>query len=75
VDTTSSDGLVYYTNLATRITQWDMPPEMDTFDALENLTELNVAHNRLTEIASVKLLCARVAVTWCPKLRCVAVFP
>jgi Leucine-rich repeat (LRR) protein len=53
VDTTSSEGLVYYTNLATKITQWDMPSEMDTFDALENLTELNVAHNRLTEIAPV----------------------
>lgn len=53
MDVTSSDGAIYYTNLATNITQWEMPAEMDTFDALENLTELNIAHNRLTAIASV----------------------
>lgn len=55
VDTTSSDGAVYYRNLATNITQWQMPEEMDTFDALESLTELNISHNRLTQIASVRL--------------------
>ncbi len=54
VDTTSSDGAVYYKNLATNITQWEMPEEMDTFNALENLTELNLSHNRLTQIASVR---------------------
>ena len=53
VDTTSSDGAVYYRNLATNITQWEMPAEMDTFDSLENLIELNVANNRLTDIAPV----------------------
>ncbi len=55
VDTTSSDGAVYYRNLATNITQWQMPEEMDTFDALESLTELNISHNRLTQIASVSV--------------------
>lgn len=54
VDTTGSDGMVYYTNLATNITQWEMPAEMDQFDSLENLTELNLSNNRLTAIASVR---------------------
>ena len=53
LDVTSSEGAVYYTNLATGITQWEMPAEMDGMDFLENVTELNLSNNRLSALAPV----------------------
>jgi hypothetical protein len=53
VDNTSEDGLVYYTDLATGVTQWEMPAELDAMHFLENVTELNVSHNRLSALAPV----------------------
>jgi hypothetical protein len=65
LDTTSSEGAVYYTDLATGVTQWEMPPEMDTLDFLDSLTELNISHNRLTAIPSVRCwLCAATEGPW-----------
>ncbi len=75
VDQTSEDGAVYYTDLATGVTQWEMPAEMDALHFLENVTELNVSHNRLSAIAPVSASsqsCARVfgnTVGPCPSAR------
>lgn len=69
VDETSSDGAVYYRDLATNITQWEMPPEMDTLDALENLMTLNVGNNRLGALAPVRV---RVPCPCCHSMPCCA---